>query len=119
MKRLIRSFSHASDGIKTAFSTQANFRIHTFMAVVVIAAGVVFRLDVTEWAIIIVCIGSVIGAECINTAIEAAVDLYTSEYNEKAKIAKDCAAAGVLVVSIMSAVTGIIIFFSKLTDLIL
>ena len=117
MKRLIKSFSYAADGIKNVFATQKNFRIHTFMAALVIVTGIILRLSVTQWAVISVCIGSVMGAECINTAIENTVDMFTTEYDPKAKAAKDCAAAGVLVVAVMSAVTGIIIFLSRIATL--
>ena len=37
----------------------------------------------------------IIIAECLNSAVEACVDLVTSEFAPKAKIAKDCASAGV------------------------
>ena len=52
--------------------------------------------------------------EFINTAIEKAVDLYTLEYNEIAKIVKDVSAAAVVMMCIGAALVGIIIFLPKL-----
>jgi diacylglycerol kinase (ATP) len=52
-----------------------------------------------ERAVILVCIAAVIAAEVANTAIEATVDLVSPEWNERARIAKDAAAAAVLVLA--------------------
>ena len=57
-------------------------------------------------------------AEFFNTAIENAVDLVTLEKNPYAKIAKDTAAAGVLVFAIISGIVGLIIFVPKIISLI-
>ena len=56
--------------------------------------------------------------EIVNTAIERTVDLVTKEYEELAKIAKDVAAAAVLVMSMFSVVIGIIIFLPKLINIL-
>ena len=56
--------------------------------------------------------------EFINTAIENLVDLVTLEKNPYAKIAKDTAAAGVLVFAIMSAIIGLIIFVPKIISFV-
>ena len=51
-----------------------------------------------------------ISLEYVNTAIETTVDLVTSEYNEKARIAKDTSAAAVMFISIAALIVGLIIF---------
>lgn len=48
--------------------------------------------------------------ELINTAIEATVDMVTKEYNEYAKIAKDCGSAATGIMSIMATICNLIIF---------
>jgi diacylglycerol kinase (ATP) len=72
-----------------------------------------------EWIACILCIGSVITAELINTAIESTIDLYTQEQHPLAKKAKDVAAGAVLACAITAAIIGLMIFFPKALDLIL
>ena len=55
-------------------------------------------------------------AEFFNTAIEYTVDLASPKIHPLAKSAKDVAAAGVLIISLISAVTGLVIFLPKLID---
>jgi diacylglycerol kinase len=67
---------------------------------------------------VLMCIGSVISAELINTSLEVNVDLSSPSFNENAGHAKDLAAAAVLVVCIISAIVGLIIFLPKIIHLI-
>ena len=54
--------------------------------------------------------------EMVNTAVEAVVDLVTKERRPLAKLAKDAAAGAVLIVAIMAAIAGMIIFIPKLLE---
>lgn len=84
----------------------------------VIIAGVILRINTTEWSIVLILFGLVISLELINTAIENVVDLVTEEYNEKAKNAKDIAAGAVLFSAIIAAIIGFIIFLPKIINII-
>ena len=66
-----------------------------------------------EWCICLGLFGLVMALELVNTAIEAVVDLVTSEYRPLAKVAKDTAAGAVLIAAIMAVVSGLIIFVPK------
>ena len=70
-----------------------------------------------EWIICIILFGLVISAEIMNTAIEATVDLVTRERHPLAGKAKDTAAGAVLVLAIVSAIIGAIIFVPKIISL--
>ncbi len=97
------SFQYAGAGLKYAFVSQRNFRIHTLIGSVAISLGLFLHLTPTELALIGVTIGLVLTLELLNTAIEAVVDLVVdTQYHELAKIAKDCAAAAVLVSTLAS-----------------
>ena len=113
-KRLLKSFVYASKGFSAAFRSQFNMRFHFVMAIVVMIASILLRVSAVEWCIILLCIGSVLSAELLNTSIELNVDLTMPEQNEKAGQSKDIAAAAVFVVSIMSVIIGGIIFIPKL-----
>ena len=88
-------------------------KIHCMAMVLVIAAGIILKLSITEWCICLVLFGVILALELVNTAIEAVVDLVTEEYRPLAKLAKDTAAGAVLIASIMAAGTGILIFLPK------
>ena len=47
--------------------------------------------------------------EVINTAIEATVDMVTKEYNEYAKIAKDCGSAATGIMGVLATIVNLII----------
>lgn len=113
-KRLTNSFKYAFAGIKSAYKDEQNLRIHTTVAILVIISGFIFKINYIEFLICLVLIGLVLMAEFFNTAIENLVDLVTLDINPYAKIAKDTAAAGVLVFTIISAIIGLIIFVPKI-----
>jgi diacylglycerol kinase len=117
LKKYIRSFSYAISGIAYAFRSQFNMRFHVFTAVLVLTASVWFRISPVEWCIILLCISSVFAAELLNTSIELNVDIASPGRNEKAGHAKDLAAAAVLVVCVVSAIIGIIVFLPRIIQL--
>lgn len=113
------SFKHAYEGVIYALFRERNMHVHAVMAVFVIACGVLFDINYSEWLACFILIALVISMELINTAIEAVVDLITTEENELAKVAKDTAAGAVLIVSIFAAFIGLIIFVPKIVYFIM
>ena len=112
IRKFFKSFGYAIQGIATAMSEQ-NFRFHVLSAIIVIIAGFLTGLSVTEWIIIVLVIALVIGAEMFNTAIERVVDLVSPDYHELAKQAKDIAASSVFVFAVCSVIIGLLIFLPK------
>jgi len=97
------SFKYAWQGVSYAFRTQRNFRIHVVIGTVAVSAALLLDLTPVEIAIICLTCGAVLTMELINTALESVVDLTVQQsYHELAKIAKDCAAAAVLMSAIIS-----------------
>ena len=88
-------------------------KIHCIAALLVVTAGFFFHISAIEWCICLVLFGLVMALELVNTAVEAVVDLVTTERKPLAKIAKDTAAGAVLIAAIMAAVAGLIIFLPK------
>lgn len=118
MQQLITSFSYAVTGIRTAFATQPNVRIHLFIALLISILGYFFGLSTEELIEIILLVGLVLVAEMINTAIEFACNAITTETHPEIKKAKDVAAGSVLVVSILAIIIGLIIFIPKILTLL-
>lgn len=114
---MLKSFSYAGNGIKTAFG-QTNFKIQSGIACLVILLAFYFQVTTTEWCILLLCTGLVLSLEIMNTAIELFVDFVSPDFNETAGKIKDLAAGAVLLFSILSAVIGCIIFSKYITNLI-
>lgn len=112
---LFLSFKYAWAGVRYAFVTQRNFRIHTFIGVVAVSLGLLLQIELVELAIIVMTCAIVMVLELLNTAIESVVDLTVKQtYHELAKIAKDCAAGAVLISAIAAVVVAACILLPPL-----
>ena len=114
------SFRYAWMGLTYAFQTQRNFRIHLFVGIGAIGLGLWLHLSPVEMTVIALTIGGVLAMELLNTALEAVVDLTVKQnYHELAKIAKDCAAAAVLVSAFAALLVASWLILPKLVMVIL
>lgn len=117
---LFASFKYAWAGISYAFITQRNFRIHVSVCALAIGLSVFLQLKPVEIAVIGITSGLVMALELVNTAIESLVDLTVKQtYHELAKIAKDCAAAAVLISSLVAVLVAGMLLLPPLLRLIL
>jgi len=117
--KFIKSFSNALRGIVYLFKSQPNARIELSIALVVLLAGILFKINSTEWLIILLCIALVLGFEGINTSIEILADKLHPGFDKEIGKVKDTVAGAVLITSIVAAIIGIIIFAPRLLDLLL
>ncbi|MFS0861600.1 diacylglycerol kinase family protein [Fredinandcohnia sp. 179-A 10B2 NHS] len=111
LKRLMKSFTYALQGLRRAFLEERNLQIHVFLSLVVISLGFITDIQPSEWIVLLLVIGGMFTMELLNTAIENVVDLVTKEYHPIAKKAKDIAAGAVLIYAITAVIVGIIIFY--------
>jgi diacylglycerol kinase (ATP) len=85
------------------------------VAVVVIGLGVGLQRPPVELALVGLTIGLVLALELLNTAIESVVDLTVGKnYHDLAKVAKDCAAAAVLMAAIVAVLVGVVLLVPPL-----
>ncbi|HEM3177821.1 TPA: diacylglycerol kinase family protein [Streptococcus suis] len=118
-RELMASLDFAVSGLLTAFKEERNMRKHAVSAILVILAGLVFQVSVTEWLFLLLSISLVIAFEIVNSAIENVVDLASDyHFSMLAKNAKDMAAGAVLFVSGFALLTGLIIFVPKIWNFI-
>ena len=112
-----RSFKYAAKGLRALWS-EHNTRIHTVCALLAVIAGALLGLSPLEWVAIILCIGVVLAAEAINTAIEALADQISTDTHPLLGRAKDTAAAAVLILAAAALLTALIIYLPKLRALL-
>lgn len=113
---LICAFSCAWAGFVQTLRSQRNMKIHLAMAALAVVLGAVLAIDIVSWIAITVAIALVLAAECLNTAIEAVVDLVSPDYRELARCAKDCAAGAVLICALGAAAVGLMVFIPRLIN---
>jgi diacylglycerol kinase (ATP) len=105
----LKSFQYAFDGWWFVVRTQHNAWIHAIVSAAVFALAFWLQLSRTEWAIILLTIIAVWMAEFMNTALEAVVDIASPEFHPLAKVAKDVAAAAVLMGAVGAVIIGLLI----------
>jgi len=113
----LKSFKNAFSGLGYLLRFEHNARVHLFIIIIVIIAGLFLRLSAINWIAIVYASGLVLISECFNTAVEYLSDVVTQEQNEKIKKAKDVAAAGVLISAIISVIIGIFVFLPAIYKL--
>ena len=118
LKKLVNSFKYAFEGIRYGYTAGQNIIIMTFLAVLAVILGIVFKVSHVEMLVILLLIGIILPLELLNTAIEAVVDLHDGDKKSKnGKIAKDCAAGALTIASIMAVIIGMIIFIPYIIKL--
>lgn len=109
MVKLLKSFRYAASGLIFCVKTQQNFRIHLLVAIIAVMGGLCLHIGQLQWIAITICISTVLAAELMNTAIEKICDHINPSHHPQIKVIKDVAAGAVLVITIMSLVTGLLI----------
>lgn len=109
-----RSFIYAFRGIGKLYKHTPNALIHLAFTIGVVVAGFLFKISLSEWFTIILCIGAVTAAEAINSSIESLADKISTEKDPLIGNAKDLAAGAVLILAICSAIIGLLIFIPKI-----
>lgn len=109
------SFYYALRGIGYAFSTQPNFRFHSFAFVLAIVLGLFFNINTVEFALLFVVSGFVLVSEMFNTAVEALGDEVSDGHILKLiGVAKDISAGAVFISAFTAIVVAFFIFLPHL-----
>lgn len=117
MKKFKQSLKYAIIGLRHSFKRQRNFRIMTYMSLVITILGIVLKISVMEWILITWAIFSVLISEMVNTAVEYIINLIHKRQDTYAKLAKDVAAGAVLLSTFLSIVIGFVVFIPKIIGL--
>jgi len=116
-RSIVGSFNDAITGIIYVLRTQRNMRIHFIIAAAVLITSLLLGISRLELMIILLAVALVMVAELLNTAIESAIDVVTTSFDPLARLAKDVAAAAVLVASFAAVLLGYLVFFRRINPL--
>ena len=111
---LFKSFVYAFKGFGWMVTHERNFRIHLTCLIYMfyyLLRYDFFTVTRTEFAILLLASGLVIGGEMINSGIEKADDSVSKENNHTIEVSKDVSAGAVLVFAIFAVLCGIAILW--------
>ncbi len=110
------SIKRAIGGIGFVFKTERNFKIQLVIAGVVIILSFLFGLSKWEWIVVVLLIGMVLSLELVNSTVEKVIDVIHPRFHGQIKTIKDVLAGAVLIVAIVAAVIGLLIFLPYLFE---
>jgi len=107
-------FREAVRGVKLGVRGHSSFSVHFFFAALALAAALTLQCDLVEWCLVVGCIGLVITAELLNSAIETLFHGQDPEAKARNHKCLDIAAGAVLVAGLTAAVIGVLVFGRRL-----
>lgn len=119
IRRHTISFKHAIDGIGWVMRTQPNYRVHLVLSTLSVVGGFIYRIHHFEWLIIVLLITGGLAIETINSALEQTLDCVSTTNREDIKIAKDAAAAAMLLFAVGAFVLACMIFVPHIFSLVI
>lgn len=108
LKRMV----FALQGIAVAFRTESSFRLQCLATLLIFFILACTKPPTIWWALLLLNCGLVLAAEMFNTALEHLIDHLHPALHPSIKIAKDCAAGSVLILSV-SAVCVFLAFLAE------
>lgn len=115
---LLNTFANARKGLILVMKSEINIRIHFFAALLIIILAVCLDFSITKICILLLTIGSVIGAEMVNSSIEYSLDaIFHNKYSKLVGMAKDIAAGAVMFNSFIAVIIGALLFLPPIVRL--
>lgn len=111
---LFKSFVYAFKGFGWMVTHERNFRVHLTCLVYMfyyLLRYDFFTVSRTEFAILLLASGLVIGGEMINSGIEKADDSVSKEKKDTIAVSKDVSAGAVLVFAVFAVLCGVAILW--------
>ncbi|MBL8118760.1 MAG: diacylglycerol kinase family protein [Anaerolineae bacterium] len=105
----VQSLGYAIAGWLYMLRYQKNTRIMSVASIVVFGVAFWLQVDALRWAILVLTITAVWMAEFLNAGVEAVVNLASPDFHPMAKVAKDVAAAAVLLGAVASVLVGLLV----------
>lgn len=113
-KSVIQTVKNSINGIICYAKDGKSIILYLVALIFEISMGILFSIGGLEWILIICAMGILLSVELLNTAIEAACDAISKEYNSLIKIAKDCGSGATFVIFLVLVILNLIIFIPKI-----
>ncbi|WP_127942494.1 MULTISPECIES: diacylglycerol kinase [unclassified Mycoplasma] len=116
IRKIHRKTLYSLVGLWVSFREEKSLVTLLIIAIVVIGFGIWLGLSPVAWGLIILTLFLSIVIEIINTALEAAVDTISFQYNVKVKKIKDIASAATLLTSLASFAVILIVYIPRFVE---
>lgn len=113
-----KSFRFAFRGMYMLIRSEHSIMLQLGVGALVSILGMVVGISSTEWILQTLCIGIVLTAEGLNTAIEKICDFVNPGPDPRIGKIKDISAGGVGFAAVMALVVGLIIYVPKVGNLL-
>jgi len=106
----VKSFKYAFEGVLHALIHEANFRLQILITAIAVGLGFYFKINASEWSVIIISFASLLSAEVLNTSIENFINFMIPKKSNVVKVVKDLSAGFVLINAIACLLILVIIY---------
>lgn len=117
MQSFLKSIKYALKGVQYVFKHEQNFRLQIVATVFVVTLMLYAGLSRNEMIILILLITAVLTLEMLNSALEAFADVIKPRLSDHIRRVKDILAGMVLLVALVSAIVGLMIFWPYIVEL--
>ena len=118
VKGRLKSLRFAFRGMLILIRSEHSVMVQLGIGILVSIIGLLVGLSATEWILQTLCIGLILTAEGLNTAIEKLCDFVNPGPDPKIGRVKDIAAGGVGFAAVAAIVVGLIIYIPKVLALL-
>lgn len=118
IKKRIYSLQCAFKGLLYLIRTETHIKIHLVNTLLFTLIGLLFKINLSEWAHQFLALGMVMCVEAINTIIEKLADYIQPNFDKKIGLIKDLSAGAVLFSVIYAAVVVGLIYIPKILQFI-
>ena len=118
VKGRLKSLRFAFRGMLILIRSEHSVMVQLGIGIMVSVIGFLVGLSATEWILQTLCIGLILAAEGMNTAVEKLCDFVNPGPDPKIGRVKDIAAGGVGFAAMTAIIVGLIIYIPKVLALL-
>lgn len=112
----LASLKYGVAGLLYLLRREKSIQFATAATLIVVVVSIWLEISAFSWALIILALGAVWITESLNTAIEATIDLETSDPHPMAKVGKDVASTASLIATIVFVLVVLLILFPRISE---
>ncbi|GEM_PF-580236 len=112
----LNALKYGIAGLIYVLVREQSIQLATGATIIVVIVGIWLGVNAIGWALLVLALGAVWITECLNTAIEASINLGTSDPHPMAKVGKDVAAAASLIASLVFILIVLLILVPRVLD---
>lgn len=119
MRRLIVAFQNSRRALNTLARDEPAIRLELILCFLAVPVSFIIAQNTASALLMIAAVVLLFLVEVINSAIEAACDAITTQFDQNIQLAKDCGSLAVLIATILAAGVWIYVIAGRVLTLIM